>query len=136
MIPYLHFAGTCEAAMTFYAKVFAAPAPELNRYADMPGMDLPPGAENLVMHAQIETEHGTLMASDAPPGEPAEPQASVSVTIMAADAETGKRIFDALAEGGAASVPFAPTFFSTGFGMLRDRFGTHWMIMGPQTAPE
>ena len=39
-----------------------------------------------------------------------------------------KRIFDALAEGGTVRMPFSPTFFSAGFGMLIDRFGAPWMI--------
>ncbi len=36
-----------------------------------------------------------------------------------------------LAGGGAEAMPFGPVFWSHGFGMLKDRFGTHWMIMGP-----
>ena len=38
----------------------------------------------------------------------------------------------ALAEGGAVTQPLIPTFFSEAFGMCVDRFGTPWMIVGPQ----
>ena len=26
-------------------------------------------------------------------------------------------------------MPWGATFFAPGFGMVRDRFGTHWMVM-------
>jgi PhnB protein len=44
------------------------------------------------------------------------------------DIEAGQRIFDALAKGGEVTMPYGPVFFSKTFGMLRDRFGTNWMI--------
>lgn len=40
----------------------------------------------------------------------------------------GRRIFDALAEGGQVTMPFGETFWSPGFGMVTDRFGTPWMV--------
>ena len=30
-------------------------------------------------------------------------------------------------------MPFAATFWSPGFGMVKDRFGTPWMVNVPQT---
>ena len=39
-----------------------------------------------------------------------------------------KRVFDALAAGGQVTMPFAATFWSPGFGMVTDRFGTPWMV--------
>jgi PhnB protein len=42
--------------------------------------------------------------------------------------EDAHRAFDRLMEGGAIIQPFGPTFWSPGFGMGRDRFGTHWII--------
>jgi PhnB protein len=40
----------------------------------------------------------------------------------------GERIFNALADGGQVTMPFAKTFWSPGFGIFTDRFGTPWMI--------
>ena len=31
-------------------------------------------------------------------------------------------------EGGQVTMPLSKTFFSPKFGMLRDRFGVHWMV--------
>jgi len=44
------------------------------------------------------------------------------------DLDRAQRLFDALAEGGCVNAPFAPTFWAKGFGMVKDRFGTPWMI--------
>ncbi|KAF1706362.1 VOC family protein [Pseudoxanthomonas sacheonensis] len=45
-----------------------------------------------------------------------------------------KRLFDALAEGGEIQQPLMPTFFSSSFGMLTDRFGVSWMVVVPDQA--
>jgi PhnB protein len=50
---------------------------------------------------------------------------SVAISVSPADAE---QIFKALAEGGRTTMPFERTFWSPGFGMLVDRFGTPWMV--------
>ena len=45
------------------------------------------------------------------------------------DVPAARRAFDRLAaDGGAVVIDLGPTFFSPGFGMARDRFGTHWII--------
>jgi PhnB protein len=40
----------------------------------------------------------------------------------------GKQLFDALSDGGAVIDSFKANFFSPGFGMVKDRFGTHWIV--------
>ncbi len=125
--PYLHFQGDCAEALAFYAEVFGTDAPEISRYSDAPeGSGLPAGEG--VMHGEIRLGDAVLMASDFPPGI-GDPQAAVSVMHSVADPETGRAIFEALAvEGGAIVEPWSETFFARGFGMVRDRFGTHWII--------
>ena len=128
-LPYIHFRGDCAEALAFYAEVFAAPAPEIMRYADAPeGVELPGPRGERVMHAFLRLGDGGLMASDFPEGTDGDPQKAVSIMYPAADPETGRRIFDRLMEGGDEIMAFGPTFWSPGFGMVRDRFGTHWMI--------
>jgi PhnB protein len=46
----------------------------------------------------------------------------------APDVATAQGWFDGLGNGGAVIQPFQPTFFSPGFGMVKDKFGTHWII--------
>ncbi len=129
---YIHFQGTCRPAMQFYADLFGATELTIHDYEEMP--DPPPGAREagLVMHASMTAPGGQLMASDYPPGVPGEGQAAVSVSHDLTDPVTGAALFARLAEGGHVIMPFGPTFFSPGFGMVKDRFGTHWMLMVPQ----
>jgi PhnB protein len=40
------------------------------------------------------------------------------------------RLFSARSDGGRVNMPYEKTFWSPGFAMLVDRFGTPWMING------
>lgn len=131
-IPYLHFPGTCAEALAFYAAIFASPPPILMRYAEAP--DIPPPSDpDRVMHGQLMLPDGPLMASDFPPGVKGDAQQAVSLMLTAPDGTTARDWYPKLGDGGAQVLPFGPTFFSRGFGMVKDRFGTHWII---SVAPE
>ena len=131
--PYIHFQGNCAEAMQFYADLFGGEL-TLFRYRDMP--DAPPefADSDLVMNSQLKTKTATMYASDFPPGENGDPQKAFSVSHDAPDLAKAKALYDRLLDGGAAIMPFGPTFWSPGFGMLQDRFGTHWMISVPNPA--
>jgi PhnB protein len=133
-IPYLHFGGQCAEAMAFYSEVFGATDLQMMRYAEAP--EAPPDwkTSDRVIHSQVSLGGGTLMASDFPPGQ-GQPQQAVSVMFTAADVAAARAIFARLGDGGAEVMPFGPTFFSPGFGMVKDRFGTHWMISAPMAEP-
>jgi PhnB protein len=45
-------------------------------------------------------------------------------------------VFDALAEQGQVNMPFEKTFWAEGFGMVIDRYGTPWMVNGPEKRME
>lgn len=127
--PYLHFQGNCAQAMTAYQAALGGEL-TLMRYADMP--DAPPelAASDLVMNAMLVAgELGTLRASDFPPGVTGDAQAAVTVCLETDDSDRGRRLFDELSAGGAVIQPYGPSFFTDGFGMFADRFGTHWMVV-------
>jgi PhnB protein len=42
-------------------------------------------------------------------------------------------VFDALAAGGRVHMLLQKVFWADAFGMLVDRFGTPWMVSGPET---
>lgn len=127
-IPYIHFRGRCAEALAFYAEVFGGSGLQLMRYAESP--DAAPGWTDSprIMHGQLNIGDGTLMASDYPPGIEGDPQAGFSVMQSASGPDEARRVFDALARGGAVIEPMKPSFFSPAFGMVRDRFGTVWII--------
>ena len=41
----------------------------------------------------------------------------------------GRRLFDALGDGGTVHQPLIKTFFASRFGMVADRFGVQWMVL-------
>jgi PhnB protein len=130
--PYLFFDGRCEAAIDFYSQALGAEVTMLMRYSDSPephppGM-LPPGSENKIMHSSFRIGDHEIMASD---GQCAGTTkfAGFSLSISVADAETARRQFAALADGGQIHQPLIKTFFASSFGMVCDRFGVSWMIV-------
>ena len=135
--PYLNFDGNCAEAFAFYARLFNGTIVHQGTYGEMPASEgmppLPAAAKDRIIHVHLQIAEQSLMGSDAMPGADAscggfEPVQGFSVSIQAADVPEGKRLFDALAEGGQVTMPFAPTFWSAGFGMARDRFGIPWMV--------
>lgn len=133
--PFLGFDGDCRKAMSWYAELFGAPAPTIMTYGDAPpGGEVPGMDADKVMYADVRIGGAMLMGSDSPAGHHAAAQ-GMMVMVDPADAVDGRRIFDALAEGGEVTMPFEPTFWSSGFGMVRDRFGTPWIVSSqPQEA--
>jgi PhnB protein len=127
--PYLHFNGQCEAAFKFNAGTLGGNIVAMIAHAGTPAeQQTPPEWRDKIMHARLELgAGGALLGSDAPPPHYHQPQ-GLSVSVQMKDAAEGKRVFTALAEGGKVTMPFEKTFWSSGFGMLVDRFGIPWMV--------
>ena len=136
-VPYLNFDGQCAEAFAFYAETLGAEVAALYRFGDeSPGESgMPPLSDEdrqKVMHAELKLGDQVLYGSDSLPdfcdGEPCLPSAGMWVTLTVKDYAEGERVFAALAEGGAVAAPYGKTFFAEGFGQVRDRFGTPWMV--------
>ena len=132
--PYIHFQGNCREAMAAYQMVFGGEL-SIMGYDQMP--DPPPEMKGspLVMHSMLRVGNRSLMASDFPPGHGGEPQQAVTISHEAGSDAEARGLFAALAKDGTVMMDYQPTFWSDGFGMLRDRFGTHWMISAPWRQP-
>lgn len=128
--PYLHFQGNCREAMAAYQKIFGGTLAIMD-FAEMP--DAPPEMRSsaLVMHSTLRVGDRNIMASDFPPGMAGDPQQAVTISHEAGSEAEARRVFAALGDGGSEIMAFQPTFWSDGFGMVKDRFGTHWMISTP-----
>jgi PhnB protein len=126
--PYLLFDGTCAEAFRFYHGVLGGKL-DVQTYGQSPAKDhVPPSAHGRVIHARLSIGNWGLMGSDDAASEQHTPAGSTHVTVTTGSAEDAKRIFDAFAEGGKVTMQFGKTFWSAGFGMLTDRFGTPWMV--------
>ena len=139
--PYLNFDGNCAEAFAFYAKLFGGTIVHQSTFGEVPvSEDMPPlpaSASSRIMHVHLQIKEQALMGSDSFPVAPGQDPAicggyqkpqGLWVSIQAADVAQGKRLFDALAQGGQTAMPFGATFWSPGFGMTTDRFGTPWMV--------
>lgn len=125
---YLTFDGQCADAMAFYQRTLGGEL-QSHRMGDSPmAGDLPKAYHDRLMHASLALDGGVLMASDTMPGMPYDGMKGFAISLQYRDAEQGRRIFDALAAGGTVTMPYAPTFWAAGFGMLVDRYGTPWMV--------
>jgi PhnB protein len=128
--PYLFFGGNCREAFTRYQEILGGELTLLTM-KDVPG-DTPPGAPaDAIIHAALNIGDDVLMASDDPTTDSFGPVQGMMVSYDAADIDTAKRVFEALADGGTVTQALEPTFFSEAFGMCVDRFGTPWMVVGP-----
>jgi PhnB protein len=132
---YLNYGGNCEEAFRFYEKNLGGKITFMMRYADQPDpKNIPPGTEKFVLYANMSIAGTELMGSDVPP-ERFQPMRSVYLSLAVDSSEEAERIFKLLNEGGEVFMPMEETFFAHRFGMLRDRFGTSWMILHQKPMP-
>lgn len=142
-IPYLAFNGTCAEAMRFYATVLQGRLGITTTRQTPFARDCPPEQLDRVMHARLELEDGTfLYGGDCPPDTTYQGIHGVAIALNYDSVATAQRVFDELAEGGTATMPFSETFWAKKFGMVTDRFGCHWIVNGglvdnqPASAPD
>jgi PhnB protein len=72
-----------------------------------------------------ETE---LLGADVPPDH-FQPMRSAYLTLLLDSTDEAERIYALLTEGGQIFMPVEETFFAYRFAMLRDKFGTSWMLL-------
>lgn len=135
--PNITFETNAREAFQAYARILGADRLDLITFADMPEAPVGPEWKDKIAHAWLEVGDQAIMGSDSPAGVCADdgsPVASGSVVLHFDTADEARRVFDALAEGGNVQMAFAPTDWSPGFGMVRDRFGKDWMVNTNQEA--
>ena len=132
---YLNYGGNCAEAFRFYEKNLGGKINAMMRYADQPDpKNVPPGTEKFVLYANMTLGETELMGSDVPPDR-FQPMRSVYLSLGVDSSAEAERIHALLAEGGEVFMPMAETFFAFRFSMLRDRFGTSWMIIHQKPMP-
>ncbi|SDW78237.1 PhnB protein [Marinococcus luteus] len=131
MTPYLTFTGKAREAAVFYEKALGARVIESQTYAEVEGMEIPPGAEELIMHAYLKIGDTELMLSDtfSESSDLEAPGSLVSIALSMSDASSAAETFHALEAGGEVIMPMAETFFSPAYGQLKDQFGVLWHVV-------
>jgi PhnB protein len=113
--------------MRFYAELFGGEVAGIFRNRDAQPADRMPGGDDMVMNMAIRIGDTTMMASDNSDEMYDRPRGFFVVMPAPSAAEAG-RWFDALKDGGEVVMPLAETFWAERFGMVRDRFGTPFMV--------
>jgi PhnB protein len=127
---YLNYGGNCEEAFRFYEQHLSGKITMLMRHGEQPTpSEVPPDWNGKVLHARMNLGGTELLGADIPGYEPMR-SAYLSLTLGSdADAD---RIYGLLSDGGQLFMPMQATFFASRFAMLRDKFGTSWMLLHPK----
>lgn len=129
MLAYLMFPGNCAEALAFYARCLDGKVASSMTVGESPmASQMPEEQQRKIMHARFEAMNLVFMASDALRDQPFDGYKGFALSVPAKTADEGRKLFDALAEGGTVTMPYEATFWAFGFGMLTDRFGVPWMV--------
>ena len=123
---YLNYRGTCEQAFRFYEQHLGGRITGLVRHAEQSNPGVPADWKQKVLHARIEIGTTVLMGADIPQSEPMR-SAYLALTLASeADAE---RVYALLTDDGEIFMKMEKTPFANRFAMVRDKFGTSWMLL-------
>ena len=131
---YLNYGGNCEQAFRFYEQHLGGRITMLMRHGDNPQAPSAPGWGDKVLHARMTLGGAELSGADVP-ADRFQPMRSAYLTLTLDSPGEAERIYALLSDGGEIFMPIQSTFFASKFGMLRDRFGTSWMLLGPAPQP-
>src|SRR5688572_21534388 len=131
---YLNYGGNCRQAFEFYAEHLGGKITALTTHGELPdATNVPPEWKNAVLHARIELGETVVMAADIP-ADRFQPMRSAYLSLLVPSIEEAERIYALLSDGGQIFMPMEETFFAHRFAMLRDRFGTSWMLLFERVA--
>lgn len=136
LFTYLNYGGNCEQAFRFYEKHLGGKIFMMVTHGQQPNPSrVAPDWENAILHARMDIGETTLLGADVPP-ERFQPMRSAYLSLLVGSSEEAERIYKLLSDGGQIFMPMEETFFAFRFAMLRDKFGTSWMIIHERPMPE
>lgn len=125
---YLNYGGNCRQAFEFYVQHLGGKITALTTHGEMGDPNVPPDWTDAVLHARMEIGDTQLLGADIPPDR-FQPMRSAYLTLIVDSNAEAERIYNLLKDGGQIFMPMEETFFAHRFAMLRDRFGTSWMLL-------
>ena len=124
---YLNYGGNCEQAFRFYEQQLGGTITMLMRHGEQPTpSEAPPDWNGKVLHARMNLGGTELLGADIPGYQP---MRSAYLSLTVSTQEEAERIYALLSDGGQVFMPIQETFFASRFAMLRDQFGTSWMLL-------
>jgi PhnB protein len=123
---YVNYRGNCEQAFRFYEEHLGGRITGITYHREQPNPALPAEWRDKVLHARIEIGSSILMGADVPQ---AEPMRSAYLTLTLDSEADAERVYALLADRGEIFMKMERMPFANRFAMLRDRFGTSWMLL-------
>ena len=129
---YLNYGGNCEQAFQFYERHLGGTITMLMRHGEAPEPGpTPPDWKDKVLHARMNLGGTELLGADVPKDR-FQPMRSAYLTLTLGSIEEAERVYALLSDGGEIFMKMEESFFAHRFAMLRDRFGTSWMLLHPK----
>jgi PhnB protein len=129
---YLNYGGNCAQAFRFYEQHLDGKITMMMTHGEAPNAkDVPPDWKDAVLHARLSIGGTELLGADIPPDR-FQPMRSAYLSLTVSSIDEAERTYALLSEGGQVFMPMEETFFAFRFAMLRDRFGTSWMVLHPR----
>jgi PhnB protein len=124
---YVNYPGHCKEAFQFYEQYLGGKVTMMLTHQQQPNAaNVPADWKDAILHARVEIGDTVLMGADIPN---AEPMRSAYLALRLDSAKEAERICALLSEGGEIFMKMEETFFASRFAMLRDKFGTSWMLL-------
>lgn len=121
---YINYPGHCQKAFEFYQEHLGGKIQMMLPHQQ--NDNFPSEWKNPILHAILEIGGTTLRGADIPG---AEPMRSTYLTLIFDTAEKAEETYKLLTKEGEIFMSMEKTPFANRFAMLRDQFGTSWMIL-------
>jgi PhnB protein len=122
---YINYPGHCEKAFRFYEQHLGGKISMMMSH-QQPPPNFPKEWKTPILHAVMEIG-GTIVRGADVPG--AEPMRSAYLTLRLDTPEKAELVYNLLSSEGEIFMKMEKTFFANRFAMLRDKFGTSWMLL-------
>ena len=132
--PYLTFNGACADAIDLYKRAFQTDVLQIMRFSDLPPQpefQIPDVYKSRIIQATLKMGDDFIRLSDCGPGHELNDQDTEKLSI-AVDASVAivRQAFTILAEEGTVGIPLAEKFYSPCAGVVFDKFGVMWNLVG------
>ncbi len=122
---YINYPGHCEKAFMFYEAHLGGKINMMMPH-QQPPPNFPKAWSRPILHAIMEIGGTVIRGADIPG---AEPMRSAYLTLRFDTAERAEQIYELLSSEGEVFMKMEKTAFANRFAMLRDKFGTSWMLL-------
>ena len=131
---YLNYGGNCADAFRFYERHLGGTITMMMKHGEAPDQSqVKPEWKDAVLHARMTIGGTEISAADVPPDR-FQPMRSAYLSLSVDSSQEAERVYALLTEGGQIFMPIQETFFAFRFAMLRDKFGTSWMLLHERAA--